>query len=218
VAKRRTEGRRSCRLADSDESNEQGGAGVRRRVGEDDAADAGFGGEERAQRRPEQHAQVVVEGIERVCGNDLILTDQPGQERALGRAKEEPDRSLRGRDGVDRPQIGGSEEQREQGDRPRQIGRHHGPLPVPTIDEDPRHRASDDARERAGGERASGGQGRAGQAVDVQRQRHDQRKIAGDGDEPGQPEDREIAMTQCVEHNASSTGSDGPAPRQSVAH
>ena len=61
-------------------------------------------------------------------------------------------------------------QQRQQDDRHDQVDDHHQALAVPSVHEDPGHRAEQDRRDQEGEHHRAGGEGRAGPAVDLERQ------------------------------------------------
>ena len=171
-------------------------------------AQAPGGVEDPAERRSHQPTEVVVERVQRIGGDQPFLADQARQQRGLGGIEKQGKGAGGQAHEVEQPeQIGGADgEQWEQRDGAHQIGNDHRPLPIPPIDEDPSKRTQHNARQQRGGEDRPGGEGGPGQGVGMKRQRGEQRTVAGNGDQPGDPQQREVPLPQGGEHLVTFTG------------
>ena len=153
---------RGSDLADAaDCGDHPGGDQVRGGVDDRDPAQSNPRRDKPAERRADQAAEVVVQCVKGIGRYQLLLADQQGQERVLGRAEKLADRRHDCGDDIDDPDaIGGVDhKQRATGRAPDEVGDHHRPLAVPAVDEDAGDRAEEQRGDLVRDQNRAGGEG-----------------------------------------------------------
>ncbi len=183
---------------DGDRADQERRGQIAERVEQGNRAEPAEADGEPADRRPDQPRDLVVEGVQRVGLHELLLADQTRQQSALRRDDDERERRLDDGHEVDEPDrlLRAHEQQRQQRQREREV-RDDEHLPaVPAVDDDAGDRAEHDARDHRRDEDAAGRERRVGQLVHGEREARHEHPVAGERDQPAEPEQAEAAVAE----------------------